>query len=96
MRINLFKWQPQQVHGRRTSSSKATSDTSQTSQDDAVVGSAPPPAGSGRGLKSPAASPPPAITPTSPRPNSTDKRTSAPAPSSVTINASQEQVGVDR
>lgn len=98
MKINLFKWQPQQVHGRRPSSSKAASDVSQTSQDDAGVGSvhaaASPPAGSGRGSKSPASSPPPSLTPTSPRSNSSDKRTLAPALSSVTIHTSQEQVGV--
>ena len=98
MKINLFKWQPQQVHGRRPSSSKAASDTSQTSQDDGGVGSVPsaasPAAGSARGSKSPASSPPPALTPTSPRSNSTDKRTLAPALSSVTTHTSQEQVGV--
>lgn len=99
MKIKLFKWQPQQVHGRRPSSSKPALDTSQTSQDDAGgVGSAlaatSPPAGSGRGSKSPASSPPPALIPTSPQSNSTDKRTLASALSSVTSHASQDQVGV--
>ncbi|GFG40994.1 hypothetical protein Cfor_12590, partial [Coptotermes formosanus] len=87
---------PQQVHGRRPSSSKPASDTSQTSQDDAggvgsVLAAASPPAGSGRGSKSPASSPPPALTPTSSRSNSTDKRTLPPPLSSVTNHASQEQ-----
>lgn len=86
---------PQQVHGRRPSSSKPVSDMSQTSQDDAggvaSVLAAASPAGSGRGSKSPASSPPPAPASASPRSNSTDKRTLAPALSSVTIHASQEQ-----
>lgn len=53
-----------------------------------------PPPSSGRGSKSPASSPPPALSPTSPRSNSTDKKILAPALSPVTSHTSQEQVGV--
>jgi hypothetical protein len=91
VRTNLLKQQPQQVHGRRPSSSKSASDAAPVSQEDAggvgsVLSAGSPPLSSGRGSKSP-----PALTPTSPRSNSTDKRTSAPALSPVTL---QDQVGL--
>ncbi|XP_033609960.1 polycomb group protein Pc isoform X2 [Cryptotermes secundus] len=89
-------YSPQQVHGRRPSSSKPTSDASVISQDDAdgvgcALSAGSPPPASGRGSKSPASSPPPALSPTSPRSNSTDKKILAPALSPVTSHTSQEQ-----
>ncbi|XP_033609961.1 polycomb group protein Pc isoform X3 [Cryptotermes secundus] len=93
-------YSPQQVHGRRPSSSKPTSDASVISQDDAdgvgcALSAGSPPPASGRGSKSPASSPPPALSPTSPRSNSTDKKILAPALSPVTSHTSQEQQGTD-
>ncbi|XP_021915621.1 polycomb group protein Pc isoform X2 [Zootermopsis nevadensis] len=85
-----------QVHGRRPSSSKSATDAAHISQDDAGVGSVlsaiSPPPSSGRGSKSPASSP--ALTPTSPRSNSTDKRILAPALSPVASHILQE-LGTD-
>ncbi|XP_021915622.1 polycomb group protein Pc isoform X3 [Zootermopsis nevadensis] len=86
-----------QVHGRRPSSSKSATDAAHISQDDAGVGSVlsaiSPPPSSGRGSKSPASSP--ALTPTSPRSNSTDKRILAPALSPVASHILQELQGTD-
>lgn len=97
MRTNLLELQPQ-VHGRRPSSSKSATDAAHISQDDAGVGSVlsaiSPPPSSGRGSKSPASSP--ALTPTSPRSNSTDKRILAPALSPVASHILQELVGLQK
>ncbi|XP_069703900.1 polycomb group protein Pc isoform X2 [Periplaneta americana] len=84
----------QQVQSRRpSSSSKAGSEVAP--QDD-TIGISLPGAGSptplsGRASKSPASSPPPALTPTSPRSNNTDKRTTAPALSPIITHSSQDQ-----
>ncbi|XP_069703903.1 polycomb group protein Pc isoform X5 [Periplaneta americana] len=86
--------QSQQVQSRRpSSSSKAGSEVAP--QDD-TIGISLPGAGSptplsGRASKSPASSPPPALTPTSPRSNNTDKRTTAPALSPIITHSSQDQ-----
>ncbi|KAJ9591107.1 hypothetical protein L9F63_002328 [Diploptera punctata] len=86
--------QPQSVQNRRQSASsvRLSSDATSLLQDESGGRStvSPPPL-SGRLSKSPASSPPPALTPTSPRSNSTDKRITAPALSPVSSHAPQEQ-----